>query len=165
MGDILTVNIAIEDEASINNSTKRLRGSAEDADLTNFFGYEGSLAQVLPEAVSPASLIGFGSQGSNDGTGTIQRAEEINLTVAAIVTQVLPNGNLVIYGRQEVCVNYEVRELSIAGVVRPEDITAVNTIRHTQIAEARIAYGGRGQISELQQPRYGQQLYDILMPF
>ena len=165
VGDILTVNIAIKDEANINNSTKRSRDAAEDANLNSFFGYESHLGQLLPEAVNPASLVDLGSSSSNTGAGSVNRAEEIKLTLAALITQVLPNGNLVISGRQEVRVNFEVRELLITGVVRPEDISANNTVDHTHIAEARISYGGRGQISEVQQPRYGQQLFDIIMPF
>ena len=165
IGDILTVNIDINDEGSVSNATARSRSSAEDSDLTNFLGFEGSLARVLPDTFSPSAVVSLGSNGTSSGQGTVDRSEEIRLSVAAIVTQVLPNGNLVIQGRQEVRVNFEVRELLITGVVRPEDITATNTIGHTQIAEARISYGGRGQITDLQQPRYGQQLYDIIFPF
>ena len=165
IGDILTVNIDIEDEATLANQTARTRSSNESAGLNSFLGYEASLAKILPEAVNPASLVDAGADSTSTGTGTSNRKEEIRLTIAAIVTQALPNGNLVIVGRQEVRVNYELRELLISGVVRPEDITSDNTVKHTQIAEARISYGGRGQLSDLQQPRYGQQIFDIVFPF
>ncbi len=165
VGDILTVNIDIEDQANINNSTESLRDSGEDADLTNFLGLETTLGSMLPDGFNPSSVVDFGSSSSSIAEGSVNRAEEINLTIAVLVTQVLPNGNLVIQGRQEVRVNFEVRELIVTGVVRPEDISATNTIKHTQIAEARISYGGRGQLTDIQQPRYGQQLFDIIMPF
>jgi flagellar L-ring protein precursor FlgH len=165
VGDILTVLINITDSAKVDNATKRSRSNSEGAALPNFLGYESTLGQVFPEAVDPDSLVKATSNGSSAGSGSVDRAENVELTVAAIVTQVLPNGNLVIEGRQEVRVNFEVRELLIAGIVRPEDISNTNTIKHTQIAEARISYGGRGQITDVQQPRYGQQLYDIVMPF
>ncbi|HZD25758.1 MAG TPA: flagellar basal body L-ring protein FlgH [Alphaproteobacteria bacterium] len=165
IGDILTVNIAIDDQAAMQNETTRARSSAETNGLTNFLGYENELSKVLPEGVTPSSLVDLSGDSSSTGKGTVDRKESVNLTVAAIVTQVLPNGNLVISGTQEVRVNYEKRMLHLTGVVRPEDISATNTIKHTQIAEARISYGGEGQISDLQQPRYGQQLFDVVFPF
>ena len=165
VGDILTVEIEIEDKAQVENTTTRERTNAEDDDISSFLGVESSFANVLPEAVDPTNMVSLSSNSAQSGTGSVDRSEKIQLTVAAVVTQVLPNGNLVIEGRQEVRVNFEMRELLISGVVRPEDITNANTIRHTQIAEARISYGGRGQISDVQQPRYGQQLFDIVYPF
>lgn len=165
VGDLLTVLINIEDQANIANTSSRSRSAGEDAGLDNFLGYESKLGDVLPDAVDPGSLVKGDSNSSHTGKGSVDRSEEVKLTVAAIVTHVLPNGNLVIRGRQEVRVNFEVRELFIAGIVRPEDITATNTVRHSQIAEARIAYGGRGQITDVQQPRYGQQFFDIVFPF
>jgi len=128
-------------------------------------GYQGALNSILPEAVNPNSLLDINSATTNTGTGTIERNESITLQVAAVVTQVLPNGNLVLHGRQEMRVNYEVREIQIAGVIRPQDINNQNTIMHQQIAELRVAYGGRGQISDFQQPRYGTQIIDIIFPF
>ncbi|NWG46408.1 MAG: flagellar basal body L-ring protein FlgH [Alphaproteobacteria bacterium] len=165
VGDILTVEIDITDQAQVNNTTSRSRTSAADADLTNLLGLETQLTGPFAEGIDPSSLASFGNTTSANGTGTINRSESVSLTVAAIVTQILPNGNLVIMGRQEVRVNYEVRELLITGLVRPEDITNQNTVQHTQIAEARISYGGRGHISQVQQPAWGQQVYDILFPF
>jgi flagellar L-ring protein precursor FlgH len=165
MGDILTVVIQIDDQATINNQTQRSRANAEDADIPAFLGFESELDNFLPDAVNPDDLVDFGSDSSSAGSGAITRGEEIELLVAAVVTQTLPNGNLAIYGRQEVRVNYEVRDLVIAGVIRPEDISATNTISYEKIAEARISYGGRGQITDVQQPRYGQQLYDIIFPW
>ena len=165
VGDILTVNVQISDNANVANTTSRSRSASEDADITNLFGLENQLTKVFDDGIVPAATLGLGSSSSLDGEGTVNRAETINLTVAALIIQVLPNGNLVIQGRQEVRVNFEVRELTVAGIVRPEDISAANTISHTQIAEARISYGGRGQITDMQQPRYGQQLVDIIAPF
>jgi flagellar L-ring protein precursor FlgH len=165
VGDILTVVIEIEDDASISNSTNRSRTAGEDASAASILGYEASLAQVFPSAIDPTSLIDLDSSSNTQGAGSVNRDESINLRVAVLVTQVLPNGNLVIAGRQEVRVNFEVRELQVAGLIRPEDITSSNTIDYDQIAEARIAYGGRGQITDVQQARYGQQLYDIFWPF
>lgn len=164
-GDIVTVNINIADRAQVANTTSRTRTNSEKAGMPNFLGLESKLNKVLPNAVDPSSLIDGSSASNSTGTGQVQRSETINLTVAAVVTGVLPNGNLAIQGRQEVRVNFEVRELVIAGIVRPEDISRDNTINHTQIAEARISYGGRGQLTDVQQARYGQQLYDALFPF
>lgn len=165
VGDILTVNINISDSAQVGNTTTRTRSSSEDAGLDNFLGLESKLDSFLPNAVVPGDLVGADSTSTSTGNGAVQRSETIQLTLAAVVTQVLPNGNLMIQGRQEVRVNFEVRELIITGIVRPQDITTDNTIQHTQIAEARISYGGRGQLTDVQQARYGQQLYDILFPF
>ena len=115
--------------------------------------------------MQPSKALSIDSASSAVGNGEVDREEEITSTIAAVVTQVLPNGNLVIEGRQEMRVNFEIRELIVAGIIRPEDISNENTIPHTQIAEARISYGGRGQLSDVQQPRYGQQVLDILLPF
>lgn len=165
VGDILTVNITINDQASMNNTTSRTRANSDSANLSKFLGLEAGLGKILPDAVDPTNLVDMGSSTSNVGSGKVDRKESINLTVAAVVTQVLPNGNMVVQGRQEVRVNFEVRELTIMGVIRPEDISSTNTIQHTQIAEARISYGGRGQLTDVQQARYGSQLFDILFPF
>lgn len=165
VGDIVTVNIQISDSATISNRTTRARVAAEDASLASLLGYQTQIAQFFPPDFNPLSLVDMDSSGSTEGTGTVDRGETIDLEIAALVTQVLPNGNLVVAGRQEMRINYEVRELQVAGVIRPEDITSTNTIAFDKIAEARIAYGGRGHLTDVQQPRYGQQVFDVLWPF
>jgi len=164
-GDIVTVVIDIDDKARLNNTTERRRNNGESAELPAFGGFEQKLADILPTGANPAQLIDLSSVSTVRGEGSINRREDVELTIAAIVTDVLPNGNLIIAGKQEVRVNYEVRELTVTGVIRPEDISNANRINHAQIAEARISYGGRGQLTDVQQARYGQQLYDILFPF
>ena len=165
VGDILTVLVQIDDQATLDNSTTRARDASENAGLDHFLGYESLLDEIFPDAVDPTNLVTAASDSATEGSGTVDRQEDIELKVAAIVTQVLPNGNMVVQGRQEVRVNAEVRELLVAGIIRPEDITSVNTIDYDKIAEARIAYGGRGQITDVQQPRSGQQVLDVLLPF
>lgn len=165
VGDIVTVVIAIDENAEMSNTTTRTRNTAENVDLDALLGYGAALDTILPEAVNPANILAYDGQTTNTGGGTIDRAETIELQVAAVVTQVLPNGNLVLHGRQETRVNFEVRELQIAGVIRPQDITNQNTVSYEKIAEARLAYGGRGHITDFNQPRWGTQLVDVLMPF
>jgi flagellar L-ring protein precursor FlgH len=165
IGDILTVAINITDSAKVDNATTRTRSADEGTSAKALFGYEKSLTKILPDAVDPENLLEANSSSNNSGKGSVDRKEAIVTTVAAIITQILPNGNLVIQGRQEVRINFEVREILISGVVRPEDISNQNTIQHTQVAEARISYGGRGQLTDVQQARYGQQVYDIISPF
>ena len=165
IGDIVTVVIDIDENAQLDNSTTRTRNNSENVDIDSLLGYENALNSVLPEAVNPAALLAFDGQTNNSGGGAIDRQEAISVSVAAVVTQVLPNGNLVIQGRQETRVNYELRELQIAGVIRPQDISTANTVSYEKIAEARLAYGGRGQVSDFQQPRWGTQIMDVIMPF
>ena len=165
VGDILTVNVAITDSASIDNTTQRQRQANDSVSINAAAGLDHLLGRVLPNDVSTRGLVDTNTTGSASGSGSVDRSEEIVTNVAAVVTQVLPNGNLVIEGRQEVRVNFEVRELIVAGIVRPEDIGSDNSIASSKIAEARIAYGGRGQITDVQQPRYGSQVLDIILPF
>jgi flagellar L-ring protein precursor FlgH len=162
VGDIITVNVAVADAAKLSNSTTRGRTNSENASMNNLFGLENVMPGV---GLTPGSLVKMGSDNSNVGTGAVSRSETINMTLAALVTQVLPNGNMVISGHQQMKVNGELRDLTVSGIVRTEDITSANTIDLTQIAEARINYGGRGTVSDVQQPRLGSQLLDILMPW
>ncbi|MDP1730234.1 MAG: flagellar basal body L-ring protein FlgH [Devosia sp.] len=164
VGDILTVLVTIDDSAQISNTTARRRSSTNEAGVGGVLGsiFGGGVPGVDVDATGKISTES--SLGDN-GSGSVNRKETLETQVAAVVTQVLPNGNLVIEGRQEVRVNFEVRDLIVTGIVRPEDIHADNTIPSSKIAEARISYGGRGQITDVQQPRYGQQIADAILPF
>lgn len=165
VGDILTVNIEIADSAQINNSTQRTRTGSEEAGVGAFLGLNDKLSGVLPGEPSLDPAISFNSSSQANGSGQVNRAETVRLKVAAVITDRLGNGNLVIGGRQEVRINAELRELFVSGVIRPQDIGADNTIPYDKIAEARISYGGRGDISTAQRPRPGQRIYDKAAPF
>ena len=163
VGDVVTVKISIKDKATLDNTSERSRDSKRNLDLDTNYDLELPLLkgkgdgkhrrQRQLQAPRPRAQ------------GAITRSESIELLVAAVVTDVLPNGNLIISGTQEVRVNFELRVLSVAGVVRPRDIATDNTISYDKIAEARISYGGRGRITEVQQPGWGQQLLDLISPF
>src|SRR5581483_3659431 len=140
VGDILTVKVNFTDSAAVANETQT-------------------------STPIPGRLLTADSTASSDGKGSVNRSEQLKTNVAAVVTQLLPNGNLVIEGKQEIRVNFEMRELKVAGIVRPEDIENDNTLDSSKIAQARIAYGGRGQLTDVQQPRWGQQISDVILPF
>ncbi|WP_375554358.1 flagellar basal body L-ring protein FlgH [Roseovarius mucosus] len=164
-GDIMTVVIEIDEEAQISNSTSRSRDGSESLAIPDLFGIPQRINRNLPEGASLDRAAGLNSTSQSGGEGSVSRSEELTLRVAATVMQVLPNGVLEIQGSQEVRVNFELRELLVSGFVRPEDISRQNEITYDKIAAARISYGGRGQITDVQQPRIGQQLLDGLLPF
>jgi flagellar L-ring protein precursor FlgH len=165
VGDLVTVLVSIQDEADMENSTKRNRDNSESMGIPNLLGLESSFGRLFPAGFDPSKAVSASSASDLTGAGTLKRSEQINLRVAATVSQVLPNGNLVVVGRQQVRVNQELRDLQVGGIIRPQDIGSDNTVRHDRLAEARIAYGGRGTISDVQRPRYGQELMDIILPF
>lgn len=164
-GDIMTVVIEIDDRAEISNSSDRSRSASQQAGASQLFGLPQRIDGSMPEGASVGSLVDLNSQSNASGDGSVRRNERLTLRVAVTVTGVLPNGVLEIMGRQEVRVNFELRELIVSGFVRPEDITRQNEITYDKIASARISYGGRGQITDMQQPRYGQQALEALLPF
>lgn len=164
-GDILTVVIEIDDSASISNSTDRSRSGSESLSIPDFFGVPQRIDESSPDGVSLSSAVNLDSSGSFAGDGSVSRNEQLELRIAATVVGVMPNGVLSIQGTQEVRVNFELRELLVSGFVRPEDISRQNEITYDKLASARISYGGRGQITDVQQPRIGQQVADIVLPF
>ncbi len=163
VGDILTVLVNITDAADVENGTNATRTGTENMAVPNLFNL-GNKIKLLAQAAG-GSLVDTSSTNANTSTGVIKRNETVTLRLAGVITQVLPNGNLVVAARQEVRVNSELRVLQVTGVVRPQDIASDNTVTHDRLAEARISYGGAGQLTDLQTPRYGQQLMDILLPF
>ncbi|MGR3839799.1 MAG: flagellar basal body L-ring protein FlgH [Cognatishimia sp.] len=170
VGDILTVVINISDDAKLDNASQRSRSSTQDVDSPVFFGYGGQIDKILPGVSSTdlptgGQIVDLGNTSSSKGGGSIARKEAINLRIAALIIKELPNGNFVIAGRQEVKVNNELRELRVAGIIRPQDIGTLNTVAYDKIAEARITYGGRGQISQVQKPRYGEDFLDVILPY
>ncbi|QMW23706.1 flagellar basal body L-ring protein FlgH [Sandaracinobacteroides saxicola] len=163
-GDILTVRVDISDSAQLRQGTQRQRDGSESGGVSNLFGLEGALRQLLGGR-DPAKLVQAQTASGNSGQGQVARSEAIAMTIAAVVVAVLPNGNFQVRGRQQTRVNQELRDLVIEGIVRPQDIARDNSVRHSQIADARISYGGKGLIQDAQQPRWGQQLIDAISPF
>ncbi|MCB2115631.1 MAG: flagellar basal body L-ring protein FlgH [Rhodobacteraceae bacterium] len=164
-GDILTVVIEIDDKAEISNSSGRSRSGSDQMGVPHLLGIPQRLDRNMPDGASLATAISTSSTSDYQGNGSVARKEKLTLRVAATVVEALPNGVLRIQGSQEVRVNFEVRELIVEGFVRPEDISRQNEITYDKIAGARISYGGRGQITDVQQPRYGQQVADAILPF
>lgn len=166
VGDIITVKISTKDNALMENEMEQNRDNNTDSvGISSVFGYEQYLGKFLPDAANKDNLVSVTSNREIAGDGKIDRKESIDVTFAAVVTQVLPNGNLVIEGTQEIRVSYEVRQLSMRGIIRRADISSDNTIQSSKIAELRVSYGGQGVISDVQQPRYGRQVIDIVSPF
>ena len=164
-GDIMTVVIEIDDKAEISNSTSRSRNGSEDVSIPNFLGVPQRIEEGWPVGSDPKTPIGLNSKSAAKGDGSVRRKEKLTLRVAATIVDVLPNGVLQIEGQQEVRVNFELRELLVSGYVRPADISRQNEITYDKIASAKVSYGGRGQITDVQQPRYGQQILDAVLPF
>jgi flagellar L-ring protein precursor FlgH len=164
VGDIVTVLVNIADAAQLKDATTTSGSGNEGMGLPNLFGFEATIPKLLAGA-SASNLVSVNSSNGNAGTSQMQRNETVTLRLAGIVTQVLPNGNLVVSAHQEVRVNSELRDLQVSGVIRPQDIASDNTVQHDRMAEARISYGGRGQMTDVQTPRWGQQVLDAILPF
>jgi flagellar L-ring protein precursor FlgH len=164
-GDIMTIVIEIDDRAEFSNTSARSRDGSEELGIPSFFGLPERINEKLPDGANLGAAVSADSSSSSNGRGSIKRNEKLTLRVAATIVEVLQNGVLRIQGTQEVRVNFEIRELLVTGFVRPEDVSRKNEITYDKIASARISYGGRGQITDVQQPRYGQQVSDIILPF
>lgn len=164
-GDIMTVVIEIDEKAEISNDTARSRKGEESMEIPDLLGLPQRLDEKLPDGASMANAVGLGSTSATQGKGSVKRKEKLTLRVAATIVDVLPNGVLAISGSQELRVNFELRELLVTGYVRPEDVSRKNEVTYDKIASARVSYGGRGQLTDVQQPRYGQQILDNVLPF
>ncbi len=164
-GDILTVVIEIDDAAEISNSSNRSRSGSEQLAIPELFGLPQRVDPDMPAGASLSNAVSLNSSAKSGGEGSVKRKEKLALRIAATVIQTMPNGVLQISGTQQVRVNFEMRELFVSGFVRPEDISRSNEITYDKIAGAQISYGGRGHISDVQQPRIGQQILDVVLPF
>jgi len=160
IGDILTVLVTFDEKGKFDNNTQLQRTDTQSMGIPQLYGLQNRIP-----GLNPTNIVNTNGSSNHQATTEGSREEQVNLSVAAEVTQVLPNGNLVVNGRQEIRLNNEIRELQIAGVIRPQDISSTNTINYFKLAEARISYGGRGQQTDMQQSRWGQQFFDIINPF
>lgn len=162
VGDLITILVSVQDNAQMQNRTQRARTGTDSMGIPQFFGLQ---TRWFPPPANPSTLVQTNGAQNSDGDGTVRRNETVTLRLAATITQVLPNGNFAVVGKQEMRVNAELRELTVQGVIRPQDIASDNTVRSDRLAEARISYGGRGSLSDIQRPRWGQQVLDAVLPF
>ncbi|MFL5284836.1 MAG: flagellar basal body L-ring protein FlgH [Rhodopila sp.] len=165
VGDLLTVAVNLQEQAEFANQTGLTRTTANSMSITNLFGIGTLIGHIPPKVANTDPSINTAGSDSTQGQGDVKRSENIVVNVAATVVRVLPNNNLEIAGSQEIRLNNELREMQIRGIIRPEDIGSGNTISSDRIAEARIAYGGRGVSSDLQRPTWGQDIINRAAPF
>jgi len=138
VGDTLTITINENASTTSQASTK----TSKNENLNYGPGF-GPLLHNIP-------TFGLtGSIGSN-ASGSTNRTDNLAASIAVTVTQVLPNGNLVIEGKRKVGMNAETQEITLTGVVRPQDIAFDNTIQSPLVADAQIKYGGRGPVGDKQ---------------
>jgi flagellar L-ring protein precursor FlgH len=164
-GDILTVVIEVDEKAQIKNESERNRSGSDSLSIPALAGLPQRINERLPNGATTDPLVDLSSDSKSSGDGSVKRSEKLTLRVAATVVDVLPNGVLAIEGSQELRVNFELRELLVSGFARSEDISRQNEITFDKIASARVSYGGRGQITDVQQPRWGQQVMDAVLPY
>ena len=164
-GDLLTVVIEIDDEAEITNSVAQSRQADQGFSIGALFGLPELVTPALPGAANLTPAVDLSRGSSINGNGNIKRQEKMTLRLAARVVDVMPNGYLSLAGRQEIMVNNEVRYLQVTGLIRTQDISRLNTITYDKIAEARVFYGGQGQVSDSVRPRSGNKVLSKLLPF
>lgn len=165
VGDVITVIVDLNTKSKIDSTHTYNRTSKNQSNVNNFFGYESKFKNIFPSAVNPASLIDMTSNPNQTGTGKFERKDELDLKIGATIVQILPNGNLVIQGRQEILIQKDLRIVEVKGIIRREDIASNNTIPYSKIAEARIAYGGRGDVSDSYSVPWGQQVLNKILPW
>lgn len=165
LGDILTVQINIDDEAEMRNSVSTDRQAGQSFGIGNLFGLTNLIQDILPSGSDLNDAISIERDSSVSGSGQTRRGERLTLTLAANVVDITPNGDLKISGFQDIRVNNEVRLLAVSGFVRREDITRRNVVSLDKIANARVVYGGRGQVTRAVRDKAGQRVLDKIIPF
>lgn len=164
IGDIITVQIGVSITANTTANTSATQTNNSQSGISSLLNLTDNITHA-GLVTGAAGLLDSESDRSFKGSGSTDRKDSLNTTIAATVTQVLPNGHMVIRGKREVVINYEKQMLEIAGIVRPEDVSATNTISSDQIAQARVSYGGQGTVNEVQQKKWGIRFLDRWMPF
>ena len=164
VGDIITIKIIESSKASNKASTDTDRSSSLSASVDAFFNAEKRFPADQP-FFNPFSKVAGGISSEFEGAGTTNRSGDLDAYITALVTGVLPNGNLVVTGSREVLVNNENQIIQLTGVVRPRDINADNLVLSTYVADARIAYSGSGVVDDRQRPGWLTNVLMTVWPF
>jgi flagellar L-ring protein precursor FlgH len=161
-GDILTVVISETASASKEATTGTSRASDVAAGIPNLMGLEKA---GINKYMDLSKLLNASVSSKFNGSGSTTRKENLNATITARVIDVLANGNMLIEGHRNVLVNNEDQIIILTGTVRPRDVTPDNLVNSNLIADARIAYSGKGIISDRQQPGWLMGVIDKVWPF
>ncbi len=157
VGDLLTIQIQESQVIQNNESTSLERESSLDAAITDF--------NIKPNTFNTLPSVSTTSSTEFDGSATYNKNGTFQTSLTVMVIDVLPNGNLVIEGSRDITMDREHKRIRISGIVRPRDISTVNTVSSMKVAQARISYEGSGPLTNATNRNWFDSLLDFLWPF
>jgi len=157
VNDVVTIRVLESTQALSSASASNNRKSGMSAGIEQLAGLQDGVKE-LPELVSASGQISFNGQGATN------RATQLQTTLTARVTDVLPNGYLVVEGKREVRVNNENQMVILSGIVRPTDINRGNVVSSSAVAQMSVRVQGKGTVSQPLKPGWLYQIINGIWP-